>query len=222
VIAGALARLGTLQPPKNPHALARAILAERRFMVRVARPVQRTWWDVALQWLADRWNDLVHALSRNVHVGSKGSVVAGDLLLAVAVLLVVIVAIRLVAGLIKENAPAHVRAELTTPSSWEELYAESLEAAQREEYRVAITLLFRAALCALDVRGVLHDDPARTIGEWRREVCERAPRRIPAFDRMARVFSGVIYGDMPASASLWDEARAAYDSLFAGSGEHAA
>lgn len=208
------------RPPADPHALARTILAEPRFRVRVA-PVRTAWWTPITKWLGDRWNQLVDAFTHHVKIGTGASIAIGDLLLIAVIALVVIVAVRLLMQYVREAAPADHARRLEPHASSEDLYAEAQRAAQHGEYARAIALLFSGALAALDVRGVVHDDPSRTVNECRREVRARAPQCSASFDIVARAFSAVVYADAPVSAEQWERARDAYQQVIGAAGRAA-
>jgi hypothetical protein len=95
------------------------------------------------------------------------------------------------------------------------LYLQSTRAADRGDYAEAASLLFRAALAALDLRGVVHDDPSRTVNECRAAVRERAPQSTAPFDTIARTFTAALYADAPVSAQQWNAARSAFAELAA-------
>lgn len=210
-------QLGTPRPPHEPAALARRILSESRFRVLV--PVRRThtWWDTVRQWLADRWDQFWDALSRHVHVGGGWSVAAGDVLIAAIILLVVFIIVRLLMSMAREpGGAATLRASaLPVHADPRELQTAALAAAQRGAYAVAIALLFQAALALLDARGLLRDDPARTVNECRSDVRLRAAHLSAPFDRVARLFTAAAYAEIRMSESQWAQAREAYDAFTA-------
>lgn len=176
--------------------------------------MHKTWWDVAVSWLQDRLRQLSEAFAHHVHLTGKTSVAVGDVILALASAVVLIVALRLIAGYVRERAaPASAIHEISPRLTADELYARSTRAAASGEYNAAITLLFRAALAALDIRGAVHDEPSRTVNECRRELRERASRLLPAFDALARIFTAALYADAPVTAVQWNEAREAYAQL---------
>lgn len=215
------APLGTQTPPHDPAALARAILAQPRFRIHLAQP-PRTWWDVLHDWLRDHWNQLVQALSRNVHIGAKASVALGDVLVAVAICLVVVVGVRLLRSIARESAGAgQSSSALPEHADPAVLHAAAVRAAQRAEYAIAIGLEFRAALGVLDARGILRDDPARTVNECRRDVRARAWQLSAPFDAIARAFTAAVYAEDRVTAEDWSEVERAY-AAFEAARAHAA
>lgn len=207
---------GAQPPPIDPHTLARQILSQPRFRVHIAAGQPRTWFDIAMSWLRDRWSALVDTFAHHVHVGANATIAAGDIILALTAGVVLIVAVRLVSGYIRENAtPAHAVRELSPRFAAEALFAQSVLAAERGEFTAAISLLFRAALTALDIRGVVHDEPSRTVNECRREIRERAPLFLGPFDALARIFTAALYADVPVTQAQWTAAREAYSHLIA-------
>lgn len=214
MIARGLPAFGSQPPPHNPHGLALQILSERRFRIRVTAPPHKTWWDIALSWLQNRWNDLVQAFAHHVRFGAAVSIASGDLILLFVAALVLIIAIRLLSGYIRESAaPAHDVRGLSPRAATDALFAQSMRAAELSQYAAAISLLFRAALAALDVQGLVHDQPSRTVNECRREVGERAPGFLAPFDALARIFTAALYADAPVTQAQWTAARDAYMRL---------
>lgn len=208
------------RPPADPHAIARAILAEPRFRIRVA-PVRTAWWTPITKWLGDRWHQLIDAFTHHVKIGTGASIAIGDLLLIAVIGLVVVVTVRLILQYVREAAPAEHARRLESHASSEDLYADAQNAAQQGEYARAIALLFSGALAALDVRGVVHDDPSHTVNECRREVRARAPQCSAPFDIIARAFSAVVYADAPVSAEQWERAREACKEVIGAAGRAA-
>ena len=209
--AGGLPVFGAHRPPLEPYALARTILSERRFRVRVTAPARKTWWDVLVGWLGDRWHDLLGAFGKHVHVSPRVTVAAGDIVIVVVTALVIFVAVRLLSQYIAEGVsqlgtlravPSHAGAV--------ELYEMSLEASRRGDYGAAVALLFRASLAVLDLRGVVHDDPSSTVNESRRQVRRTEPRLVEPFEVLARAFTAVVYADAPVSQTQWANACEAY------------
>lgn len=212
-----LPAIGSHRPPLDPRALARQILSEPRFRMRVQSPARKTWWDTVLAWLHDRWAQLIDAFARHVHVSAKTSVAAGDIILVAVAAVVVIAIVRLLANAVRAAAAPAAVASLDSPAAnADALHAQSVRAAERGDYPDAIALLFRAALAVLNVRGVLHDEPSRTVNECRRAVYERAPGSLSSFEALARTFTAAVYAEAPASNAQWDAAYRAYAQLAGG------
>jgi len=209
-----LPAFGAQPPPMDPNTLARRILSEPRFRVRVAAEPHKTWLDIAISWLRDRWSALVSAFAHHVHVGANVSIATGDIILALTAGVVLVVAARLVSAYIRENGiPVRGAREFSPRLAADALFAQSVRAGERGEYAAAISLLFRAALAALDIRGVVHDEPSRTVNECRREIRKRAPRILGPFDALARIFTAVLYADAPVTQAQWAAAHDAYTRL---------
>ena len=215
--AGGLPVFGAHRPPLEPHALARTILSEPRFRVRVSAPARKTWWDMLVGWLRDRWHDLVGAFGKHVHVSPGVSVATGDIVIVIVAALVVFVGIRLLSQYIAEGVsrPGTPRA-VASHTGAVELYDMSLEASRRGDYGAAVALIFRASLGVLDLRGVVHDDPSCTVNESRRQVRGTDPRLVEPFDVLSRAFTAVVYADAPVSQTQWANAREAYLRLSEG------
>lgn len=211
--AGGLPVFGAHAPPLDPRAVARAILAEPRFARAHNAPAQETWWDRVLHWLGDEWDRLARALSHSVHIGTGTSVAAGDLIIAASAALVIVVLVRLLSQYVRQGAARAGAVPVSGKDSARKLYRQSLAAASSGRYAEAVTLLFRAALAALDVRGVVHDDPSFTVNECRREVGRAEPHFAAPFDALARIFSDVLYADAPVGPQTWNEALRAYAQI---------
>lgn len=155
------------------------------------------------------------AFSRHVHVGRGWSVAAGDILIAALIALVVIVAVRMLLTMARDAAsPPGVQAsELPVHAGARELHAAARQAAERGAYAIAVALLFQAALALLDARGMLRDDPARTVNECRSDVRRRARSLAAPFDRLARIFTAAVYAEERMTAAHWSDAQDAYAAL---------
>jgi hypothetical protein len=208
-----LPAFGSRRPPQDPHHLAKMILAEPRFRVHVA-PVRTDPWGRLLAWLQARWHDLTTAFGQHVHVGPQAQVAAGDILLALALLAVVVMAVRLGAQYLRDfTVPAPYRRLLEPRLAARALYQRSLHAAEEGRCAEAIALIFNAALTLLDVRGLVHDDPSRTVNECRGDVLRSAPACAPPFDRIAHAFTAAAFSRTGASVESWSAARSAYEEL---------
>ena len=87
------------------------------------------------------------------------------------------------------------------------LLARALDAASAGRHHEAAALLWASALRALDERGRVRYDAARTPGEWRRAV------RDPDFDALARDAVVALFGDRGADAALVARMRETYDRV---------
>ncbi len=161
----------------------------------------------------ERWNQLVQAFAQHVHIGSKTSVAAGDIILALAACVVIVTAVRLIARAVRESAAAASVHAIPPHVSARTLYAQSLRHAAQGSYATAITLLFRSSVAALDLQGIVHDEPSLTVNEYRREVRSRASRFAEPFDTIARIFTSAVYAEAPVTPALWDCAHQAYIDL---------
>ncbi|HLI96665.1 MAG TPA: DUF4129 domain-containing protein [Candidatus Baltobacteraceae bacterium] len=218
-----LRQLGAQAPPHDAAALARRILSEPRFRVRVQAPPAHTWWDTLRQWVADRWNQLLDVFARHVHVGKEVSLATGDVLIGAAIIVFIVFAVRLLLGVVRDGAAAQSENAHALPvhADPRELQAAAQRAAHEGAYAAAVALLFRAALSTLDARGVLRDDPARTVNECRADVRAHAFALSAAFDTIARGFTAAVYAEDRVSHAQWNDAEAAYAALTAAQGNAA-
>jgi hypothetical protein len=209
---------GAQQPPIDARALARLILSEHRFRLGThAAAPPRTWWDIALSWLGDRWVAFLAAFTTHVRFGKTAGVLVGDILVVVIAVFVLAVLFRLLSNTVADAAPARSAAPLPRTLRAHALYEKSLRTAAAGDYAAAIAMLFRAALVCLDVRGVVHDRPSFTVNETRRAVREHAAAYIDGFEILARIFTDVLYAERPVTADQWSRAREAYAAI---AGEH--
>lgn len=213
----ALASFGSHVPARDPQALAREILSQSRFRIHAQTPAARTWWDAVRDWLGDRWNQLLNAFSHHVRLGGSASTAIGDVLLAVIIVLVVVVLVRLLLSVARDGfaGAGDGISALAVPADPAALHQQARQAAQQGAYALAIALLFRASLAALDARGLLRDDPARTVNECRRDVRARAASLSGGFDCIARIFTAAVYAEDRVGAEQWNDAQRAYDEITA-------
>lgn len=215
--------LGEQRPPHEPAALARHILAQSRFRMFVQAHRPHTWWDTLSRWLSDRWSQLMDAFSRHVHIGGKWSLAAGDVLIAAIVALIIAIVVRLLLTMVKEPGAASsvLTSALPVHADAIELQAAAAQAAGQGAFAAAIALLFQAALALLDARGLVRDDPARTVNECRGDVRRRAPSLSSPFDRIARIFTAAVYAEDRMSPAQWTQAQEAYATFTAVHGDAA-
>ncbi|HEX5275032.1 MAG TPA: DUF4129 domain-containing protein [Candidatus Rubrimentiphilum sp.] len=200
------------RPPLGARDLAREILSQKRFQVAVPS-THRTLWEMFWDWLRGLWSRVWDALFSHVHIGSRASTILGDALAVALIAVVVIVLVRLALGSIRDaRRPdgAHALPELPDPGA---LYDSSREAAARGDYRMAVALLFAAAIRRLERLGIAREDPSRTVNEWRRTLRGRQPSVLPAFDAIARPFVAAFYAETPVARGAWMEAHDAYVAL---------
>jgi hypothetical protein len=95
-----------------------------------------------------------------------------------------------------------------TSRSAADLRAAARAAAARGAYRTAAGLLFAAAARALDERGRLAYDPARTPGEYRRLI------RDPVFDGFASDAVTAVFAAEDPPDDLYERMDTSYDRLF--------
>ncbi|HTW84826.1 MAG TPA: hypothetical protein VMD91_12205 [Candidatus Sulfotelmatobacter sp.] len=189
----------------DPHDLARAIVAEPRF--RHAPPLGGpTWWDRFWSWLG-------HLLAKLFHSAPSGAGDLFSLVLVGAVLVGVVAVVVLVLAQITLGPRARARRRAREAEViGEELDAAALRARARaavaaQRYREAAALLWASALRALDERGRVRFDAARTPSEWRRLVRE------PAFDALARDAVFALFDERTPDADALARMDAAYDVL---------
>jgi len=200
------------RPPLGARDLAREILSERRFRVAVPS-THLTLWETIWDWVRRLWSRLWDALFSHVHIGKGASVVIGDLLAFALIAVVIAVLVRLAFASIRDArrpAGAHPFTEAPDPGA---LYELSRQAAELGDYRMAVALLFAAAMRRLEKLGFAREDPSRTVNEWRRELRGTQPAVLPAFEAIARPFVAGYYAETPVERGQWMEAHDAFIAL---------
>lgn len=191
-------------PHGDPAALARAIVAEPRFRRAVVPDGGPSWWERFFRWLGGLLRRVFHAVPHG----------SGDVLTVVVVVLALALLALGVGLLLRRVGPQRRRARggLDAAALPDELDASALRARARaaaaaQRFREAAALLWISALRALDERGRVRFDVARTPGEWRRLV------RDPAFDVLARDAVFALFGERVPDAEALERMDAAYDVL---------
>jgi hypothetical protein len=219
--AGGLPAFGAHLPPNDPSLVAHQILSQPRFRMRIAPSEHAGWWDAFVAWLTRAWHALVGAFAARLHVGGSTSIVAGDIVLAIAAGLVMLFAVRLILTYVRAQEVPVSQPDLPRHACAQTLYAQSLHLAGQDDYSGAAAMLFRACLAALDVQGLVNDERSRTVNECLAQLRERAPQFTVPFDALARIFTAAIYADAAVTRAQWNTARESYLQLTQGE-RHAA
>ncbi len=149
----------------------------------------------------------------SLHFGGINLASLGDLLLLLAAAALVVLAVRLLLLFSREGARATAYSDVAPLVQARDWHARSLRAADSGDFRRAAILLFGAALRTLNLRGLMRDEPSRTVNECRRELRARAPGAVADFEIVARTFTAALYAEMPVTAGQWEAARLAYEHL---------
>ena len=192
----------------DPRAVAQRILADRHYQLAPQKPGEKSWLDLLWDALAELWRRLMAPLGHLLGNKTLTSVIGIAVLVALLVFLAFVV-VRF-ARRLRVTSSARVRAgtfALGDDADARTLFARALAAAAEGRHHDAAALLWASALRALDERGDVRYDPARTPGEWRRAV------RDPAFDALARDAVVALFGNRPADAALVTRMRASYDRV---------
>jgi hypothetical protein len=205
--------MNAVWPHGDPRDVARAVLADPRYRGAAPAPAGQTWWDYLLQPLRSLWRAFIASLGHVFGNDNVTTLVGYAILFAVLVFLMVVL-LRFArrvdwsrwrgAGRAAAGYPAaalHEDADAAT------LRARALAAAAEGRYHDAAALLWASALRALDERGRVRYDAARTPGEWRRAVGD------PAFDALARDAVTALFGGRAVDAALVERMRAAYERV---------
>lgn len=207
--------MSAVWPHGDPRDVARAVLADPRYRAAAPGPDERSWWDVLWRPLRALWRAFLDSLNHVFGNDALTSLIGYAVLLAVVAFLIVVLA-RFAARLgwapwrrARESGPGYRADPLHDDADAAALRERALAAAAEGRYRDAAALLWASALRALDERGQVRYDAARTPGEWRRAV------RDPAFDALARDAVVALFGGRPVDAALVERMRTAYERVVA-------
>jgi hypothetical protein len=176
--------------PDEARRLAEEILSRPEY-----RPPTEAWWQTALDWVQERFARLLGTL-----VGGGTGQAIGWVVVAVVLAAVVVLVVRLVRS---GRLPAHGGAPSPPPADGEpsvdwQAEADRLEAAGR--WREGLRARYRALVVRLGARGAIDPAAARTTGDHRAEVSDRAPGAAAGFDAAAELFDRAWYGGRPTGA----------------------
>ena len=164
-------------PHGDPRAVAQSVLADPRFHNAAGTPV-KPWWDYLLDALRPWWHQLIDPLGRAVGDAAATRVIGiGVLLIVLAFLLFVVVRFARRTRLRRPARETTAAVALATNADARTLLARARAAAAAGRNHEAAALLWASALRALDERGRVRYDAARTPGEWRRLVARYGLRR---------------------------------------------
>jgi cbb3-type cytochrome oxidase subunit 3 len=192
----------------DPDAVARTILAEPRFHAVSEGPPPKSLLDIIFDKLAELWRALTKPLGHLVGNPTLTTVL-GFTVLALALLFLAVVVWRFTRASARRRVVAERAASvaLAPDGNARALRDRALAAAAAGRYREAAGLLWASALRALDERGRVRFDAARTPGEWRRAV------RDPDFDALARDAVTALFAERGVDAALVERMRAEYDAV---------
>lgn len=195
-------------PHGDPRDAVRAVLADPGFARAAQRPGEKSWLDYAYDALHRLWDALTAPL-RHAIGNEKVTTVIGIVVLGAAIVALLIVAVAFLRQASWRRGPrAAVRSVAgIADADARALLALALEAAAAGRHHDAAALLWASSLRALDERGRIRFDPARTPGEWRRAIED------PSFDALARDAVVALFGDRGADAALVARMREAYDRV---------
>ncbi len=199
-------------PHGDPREIARSIVADPRFHVAAQPTEPPSLLDVAWRWIVDFLRGLLHAVDRALGARTPFEYAIGVAVIVVALALLgfgVYVAVRSIARDTRRRSPngTTVAAE-GSPQRAAALRAAAFAAAAERRFRAATGLLFAAATRALDERGRLIYDAARTPGEYRRLV------RDPRFDALASDAVLALFAQAEPPESLFARMNNSYDQFF--------
>lgn len=199
-------------PHGDPRTLAREIVAGARYRTAQQGPAPKSWIELAFDALRAWWNNLTDPLNHMLGNPAVSSLIGIVVLVAAVAFLIAVVAYfarPAVARLRARATQGDVSQALAAEGDARALRVQARAAAAAGRCRDAAALLWASALRALDERGAVRYDAARTPGEWRRVVSR------PAFDAFARDAVVALFGDRGADAALVERMDASYDQVIA-------
>jgi hypothetical protein len=196
-------------PHGDPRDVARAIVADPRFHGTTSgEGPAPTLMGRLLAWFGGRLADLVHAIGHVLGSRTPLNVAIGIAVLAAIVAALAVLGLRFVRAPGRRRRAVAVTTPLAHAPRSAELAARALAAAREERWHDAASLLARAALYALDERGRLRFDPARTPGEARRLLHDAA------FDAFEREATTALFAAHAATPERFARLRSAYGAAF--------
>jgi len=196
-------------PHGDPRAVAQRILADRHYQLAPQAPGDKSWLELLGDALNELWRRLTAPLDHLLGNRTLTTVIGTAVLIALLVFLGVVIT-RFARGL-RAKAPSRARGTSVAldddGADARTLFARALAAAAEGRHHDAAALLWASALRALDERGRVRFDAARTPGEWRRAV------RDPAFDALARDAVVALFGNRGVDAALVTRMRASYERV---------
>jgi hypothetical protein len=195
-------------PHGDPRDVAHRVLADSRFKIAPQRPGEKSWWDLLVDAVSALWRRLTEPL-QHVLGNERLTTVVGTIVLVALVASVVVLVVRFARTARATRGPRATAdmVVLAGDADARTLFARALAAAAEGRHHDAAALLWASALRALDERGRVRYDPARTPGEWRRLV------RDASFDAFARDAVIALFGDRGADAALVARMRETYDRV---------
>ncbi|MFN8034636.1 MAG: DUF4129 domain-containing protein [Acidimicrobiia bacterium] len=195
--------------PGAARASAHSILSQPRFRPeRVPHPLTGV-----LRWIGDRLASVVRPLATLWdHLTDLTTTGIGMVVSATVLVVVIVLITRAVARRRLSRARARVAGGAGmehTSRDPDELERAADRAERRGDLALAIRLRFRAGLLRLDERGILEYDPSRANGAIARRLHH------PVFDRLAREFDLVAYGDHDPSADDVSASRLGWERVLA-------
>lgn len=184
-------------PAAAVHDTVQAVLRDAAFR----RSLRRSLADRALLWITD----IFERLARRFDHGPSLRVIG----LGVAALLVLFVVVRaVVAARARDDRAGSSRRRrggvATSGDAW--LAADAF--ARDGRYEDAAHALYRAVIQSIGARERLRLDPAKTSGDYARELRRRGAPSVAAFRAFIARFDVAVYGHRPADAEAFDELQA--------------
>ncbi|HEY3676163.1 MAG TPA: DUF4129 domain-containing protein [Candidatus Tumulicola sp.] len=201
-----------VRPPDGLRAIAVRELASPAYRWATPAPAQRPWWQYVTGWIGDRWDDIVRVVFGRVH-GGAATGIAGDILLALAVLVVVVFALRLLSSISLDRKRASSAEPIYGSLGAAEWYRRAVESASNGDFANASRCLMGATVAALRERGAIEVSAGATVGELGREVFAREPRFAPSFHTVAQTFAIGTYAERPLNRAEFDGAAGAYRAI---------
>ena len=165
------------------------------------RSLRRSLADRALLWITDILERLARRFAHGPSLRAVG--------LGVAALLVLFVVVRaLVAARARDDRAGSARRRRGSVASSGDAWLAAEAFAKDGHYEDAAHALYRAVIQAVGARERLRLDPAKTSGDYTRELRRRGAPSVAPFRSFIARFDVVVYGHRPADAVAFEELQA--------------
>jgi hypothetical protein len=204
-------------PHGDPRDVARTIVADPRYALGAPpHPVQASWFDLFRDWLGGIVRGWLHGIDRALGAHASFEAALGFVVLFAALGLLGWGSYALVRSVMRSlgtrgRARLSLQPDGIAGADAAGLRAAAEAAARAGRYREAAGLLFLSVLRALDERGRVAYDAARTPGEYRRLV------RDPLFDALAGDAVTAVFAAAEPSAELFARMNVEYERFIAAS-----
>ena len=168
------------------------------------RNLRETVWHRITSWFGDIWRRLTEITASSPALALALKIVAALLVIAIVARLGYLLWAHRSAAAARWRGGAGLPGSLSGGDPWERAQA----AAAAGRYTEAAHLLYAALLLALARRERVRLDPAKTLGDYARELRARSSAAFTAFRDFARHYEVVVYGDQQCDRDRYERLAA--------------